>query len=206
MCIRPRGNPLSLHGRGWRGGGMAETPEAQPIGRAVPAAAAMGRPMSHASVPRRHRRQAGLSLIELVLFIVIVSVGLAGLLNVIALTTRGSADPMVRKQALAVAESLLEEIQLKDFANPAGGFIGPATQANRPLFDDVGDYSGFATTGVFNPGGAAVPGLAGYNVAVAVAGTALGGIAAADSTLITVSVTAPNGEVVALSGYRANYP
>ena len=59
--------------------------------------------------------QAGLSLIELIMFIIIVSVGVAGILTVFNLTVQKSADPQVRKQMLAIAESLLEEITLKPF-------------------------------------------------------------------------------------------
>ncbi|MCE9569660.1 MAG: type II secretion system GspH family protein, partial [Rhodocyclales bacterium] len=44
----------------------------------------------------RHR-QHGLTLIELIVFIVIVSVALAGVLSVLNLTARSSADPMIRK-------------------------------------------------------------------------------------------------------------
>ncbi len=60
-------------------------------------------------------RQAGLSLIELIMFIVIVSVGVAGILTVMNVVTRKSADPLIRKQALAIAESLLEEIEAQPF-------------------------------------------------------------------------------------------
>lgn len=60
-------------------------------------------------------REAGISLIELVMFIVIVSVGVVGILSVMNITTKSSADPMIRKQALAIAESLLEEIELQPF-------------------------------------------------------------------------------------------
>ena len=62
----------------------------------------------------RHN-QRGISLIELIMFIVIVSVALAGILLVMNVTTRSSADPVVRKQALAIAESLLEEAELMPF-------------------------------------------------------------------------------------------
>ena len=61
------------------------------------------------------RPQAGLSLIELIMFIIIVSVGVAGILTVFNLTVQKSADPQVRKQMLAIAESLLEEVTLKPF-------------------------------------------------------------------------------------------
>lgn len=152
-------------------------------------------------------RQAGLTLIELVMFIVIVGVGIAGILLVMNFTTSHSADPMVRKQALAGAESLLEEIELKDFANPTDGFTGAATQANRPLFDDVSDYNGFATTGIFTLDGAPVGGLGSYSVAVGVAASAGAelGIAAADAKRITVTATDPTGQAITVTGYRTNY-
>lgn len=60
-------------------------------------------------------RQRGLTLIELIVFIVIVGVALAGVLTVLNHTTQHSADPMVRKQALAIAESLLEEVMAQAF-------------------------------------------------------------------------------------------
>ena len=64
------------------------------------------------TVARRRftRRQRGVSLIELVMFIVIVGVGIAGLLSVMNLSTRASADPLIEKQALAIAEAYLEEV------------------------------------------------------------------------------------------------
>jgi len=146
--------------------------------------------------------------VEVILTIVILAVGIAGLLGLFAATTRQSADPLIRKQALAVAESLLAEIQLRSFANPGGGFTGAATQANRPLFDDIGDYNGYTSNGVFTIDGAAVAGLGNYTVAISVAGAGLGPagfvIAPASASLITVTVTYPGGSV-SLSGYRAAY-
>ena len=62
-----------------------------------------------------HHKQRGISLIELIMFIVIVSVALAGILLVMNVTTKGSADPLIHKQALAIAESLLEEVELMPF-------------------------------------------------------------------------------------------
>ena len=59
--------------------------------------------------------QRGISLIELIMFIVIVSVALAGILLVMNVTTKSSADPLIHKQALAIAESLLEEVELMPF-------------------------------------------------------------------------------------------
>ena len=61
------------------------------------------------------RRQRGLTLIELIVFILIVSVALVGVMTVLNVTARSSADPMVRKQALAIAEAILEEVMLQPF-------------------------------------------------------------------------------------------
>ncbi len=153
------------------------------------------------------RSQRGISLIELILFMVIVSAALAGLLSLMNVSTKGSVDPLMRKQALTIAESLLEEVELHDFSNPAvGGFTGPATQANRASFDDVMDYNGFATTGIYPADGSAtvVPGLADYDVTVAVTNIAWGSIPAADAVQITVTVNY-GGQAVEVVGYRVNY-
>jgi MSHA pilin protein MshD len=64
---------------------------------------------------RTRHGQRGISLIELIMFIVIVSVAVAGILLVLNVTTKSSADPLVHKQALAIAESLLEEVELMPF-------------------------------------------------------------------------------------------
>ncbi|MDO9048124.1 MAG: hypothetical protein Q7U66_10350 [Methylobacter sp.] len=153
-----------------------------------------------------NKSQCGISLIELILFIVIVSAALAGLLSVMNVNTRSSVDPLIQKQALAIAESLLEEIELQDFSNPAGGFSGAAIQANRASFDDVMDYNNFATTGIFPADGSTtgVTGLANYNVSVAV--TTIAWVAgAADAVQITVTVTDPSGQSIQAVGYRVNY-
>lgn len=145
-------------------------------------------------------RHKGFTLIEVIIFIVVVSAGLVGILAVSNSVVKSSADPMVRKQAVAIAESLLEEITLKDYANPAGGYAG----TDRAQFDDVDDYAGYTTTGIQDVSGSAVAGLERYNVAVAVAATAdLTGVAAKKIT-VTVTVTG-SGEAIILTGYRSNY-
>ncbi|RZI43054.1 type II secretion system protein [Herbaspirillum sp. HC18] len=102
-------------------------------------------------------RQSGISLIELVMFIVIISVALAGILSVLNVTSRHSADPQQRKQALAIAEALLEEVRSAQFTycDPADEkaedadntsdcttsleTVGPEAGNTRP-FDNVNDY------------------------------------------------------------------
>jgi MSHA pilin protein MshD len=71
--------------------------------------------------------QAGLSLIELVIFIAIVGIAIAGVLVAYNTAVRASADPFVRKQALAVAESLLAEVLAQAFT-----YCDPQDPANDP--------------------------------------------------------------------------
>ncbi|HEU0219926.1 MAG TPA: type II secretion system protein [Gallionella sp.] len=151
-------------------------------------------------------KQRGISLVELIMFIVIVSVALAGILLVMNTVTRGSADPLIRKQALAAAESLLEEIELQDFIS-ASGVTAAVTQANRAsAYHIVSDYNTFATSGIFPVSGVApITGLGSYNTNVTVANAALGGIAAGSAVLITVTVTDPQGNPIEISGYRTAY-
>src|SRR5574340_1278200 len=80
---------------------------------------------------RRPVRQRGLSLIELLVFIVVVGAAVAGVLVAYNQAVKRSADPLERKQAIAIAESLLEEVELQPFT-----FCDPddpaATTASSP--------------------------------------------------------------------------
>jgi MSHA pilin protein MshD len=115
------------------------------------------------------RNEGGLTLVELVLFIVVISIAVVGVLQVMSYTARYSADPQMRKQALALAEALLEEVQLLPFTScdpeafsadtgtcarleisgPEPG-VAAAGQAQTEArgsaiapFDNVNDYNGF---------------------------------------------------------------
>lgn len=175
------------------------------------------------------RREGGFSLVEQIVFIVVVGVAVAGVLLALNVVTRGSVDPMIQKQALAVAEAVLEEVQLQPFTycdpddanaatalNAAGCATTAETLSPEPgesrvsataPFDNVNDYHGFSMSGgITDVAGNSIPGLGGYSVSVSVAGQALGGIASSDALLITVTVTHPAitpGLVV--HGYRVRY-
>ncbi len=155
------------------------------------------------------RAESGLSLPELILFIVVVSAGLAGVLSVLNLTAGKSSDPFPVKQAMAVAEAVIEEISLKNYTKPAGGFAGPWIQANRQYFDTVDDFASgtfpWPSDGIYTQTGtSALPGLTGYKVnQVTVVVTPLNGVAA--TKLITVEVADPTGAIYRLSAYRTNY-
>lgn len=124
---------------------------------------------------RALRRAQGLSLIELIIFIVIVGIAVVGVLMAIRISVQHSADPLVRKQVLAIAEALLEEVELMPFTycDPDDAHVTTAraatVNASDPLqcaatvegngpepgesrygptafFDNVSDYAGFDTT------------------------------------------------------------
>ncbi|HKO88807.1 MAG TPA: prepilin-type N-terminal cleavage/methylation domain-containing protein [Burkholderiales bacterium] len=141
------------------------------------------------------RSSAGFTLVELVLLIVVFSIGLAGILIVINTSVARSADPVLRKQAMAVAESMMEEVTLMPMA------VGPGTGA-RINFDDVNDYNGFATSGIYTINNVAVAGLELYNLNVAVAPANMGGAA---GSMITVTVTGPMGTSYALQSFKSPY-
>lgn len=171
--------------------------------------------------------QRGLSLVELLVFIAVVGVAVTGVLAVYGQTVRTSADPVVRKQALAVAESLLEEVLAQPFtycdpddpavetatapggcATPevAGPEAGETRGATLTPFDNVNDYAGLALSTLTDLTGAAIPGLAGYAATVEVqpAG-AFNGLPAGETLLITVTVTGPGNQRVVLDGYRTRH-
>ncbi len=117
------------------------------------------------------RRSAGFSLIEVVVFIVVLGIAFVGMLVLYNRVTSASVDPMVRKQALAIASSLLEEIELHAFTycdpddpnvyaanntgdcdptkieNPGPETFNPPGNETRysttARFDNVNDYNGF---------------------------------------------------------------
>lgn len=107
------------------------------------------------------RRQRGLSLVELIMFMVIMGVAATAVLQMLNIATKTSADPIRRKQALLIAEGYMEEVQTGHFTycdpsdanavtatSPAGcasttaqvGFGYTPSGTTRP-YNNVLDYS-----------------------------------------------------------------
>lgn len=173
------------------------------------------------------RKNLGLTLIELLLFITVVGIALAAMMSVFMQATQASSDPMIRRQQLAIAESLLREVQLMPFtycdpddanaasatssagcaslAESSGPEAGESRYGPASRFDNVNDYAGFAMSGIRDMANQAVAGLSGYSASVAVAATALDTVAASDALKITVTVTAPDTSTLSLQGWRTRY-
>lgn len=180
-------------------------------------------------------RQSGFSLLEAVIFIVVLGIGIAGMAVLYNQLTLASVDPLIRKQALAIANSLMEEIQLRAFTfcdpddpavvtamgtgdcdparieNPGPENFAPfglETRSGGTRFDNVNDYHGYSMAGILDVNGAPVAGLGGYNASVAIqnAGGDFPSAIPVDAALrITVTVAGPANVSVVLQGYRLRY-
>jgi MSHA pilin protein MshD len=168
-------------------------------------------------------------LIELLVFIVVVGIALVAVLSAINVGAKASADPMMRKQALAAAESLLEEIEQQPFtycdprdtsaatATSAAGCSNGAysmdnsanwaagkTRYGPTFFDNVADYHNFAMSGTLNDVfQQSSSRLNGYSASVKITqvGSGFGLSNNADALRIDVTITG-SGESVTLTGFR----
>jgi len=150
--------------------------------------------------------QSGVTLVELIVAMIVISIAVGGVLLVMNYTTQHSADPVLRHQAIAIAEAYMEEITLKSYRDPDDNNVCPSAEASRDLYDNVCDYNGLSDSGARDQTGTAIAALASYNVAVAVSSTNYGpGGSQVAGLQVDVTVIDPAGESLILTGYRASY-
>lgn len=172
----------------------------------------------------------GLTLIELLIFIVLVGIAATAMLTVMGSLTRQSAGMLPEKQAQAVAAGLLDEIlaQPHTFCDPdapnaasaatatVAACGGPAETALAPEagetrggptpFDNVNDYNGYGPVAVSFPDGSPVASLPGYTMQVQVqGGGAIAGVPAAATLRVIVTVRGPAGVVARQEGVRIRH-
>lgn len=159
----------------------------------------------------RTKRCEGVTLIELLVFIVVMAIALAAVVGVYSQAVRGSNDPLIRLRALELGQAQLDEILARKFdENTPNGGVPACDSTGGPVcagivadsdYDDVGDYNGFVDNS-----------HSGYSIQVSVveAGDDLG-LIASRARLITVTVsapalsTSPSGSSINLSAYRVNF-
>ena len=136
-------------------------------------------------------------MIELIVAIVVLSIGVTGFITLIINTTKNSVDPQIRVQGNAIARAYLEEVMLNSFcepnfdpdADPATGCSVECTfsacstgspgacggvnavggaEAGRAVFDDICDYHNLTHTGAMDQSGGVISGLEDYTVDVKV--------------------------------------
>lgn len=168
------------------------------------------------------------------MFIVVIGAGLAGILGVWTVTAQGSADPLIQKQALAIAEAYLEEVLAAPFTycdpdddhaataqstgpvNPAdptvcatviealGAEVGETRGSGTTPLDNVNDYNGLSGAPA-SIDGTAIGGLSAYQVSVTVIEEDLSTVTSPRSLRASVTVTGPGNITVRLDGYRTRY-
>jgi MSHA pilin protein MshD len=145
---------------------------------------------------QKNALQKGVTLIELIVFIVVVSIALLALVGVFNQAAKTNVDPLIRIRALEAAQAKLDEIlALKyDASTPTGGIpaCGSTTGVactNNPEtnYDDVDDFHGWSDTP-----------FTGYNRSVAVTTNS-------NIKTIRVTVSAPGGVSLVLTAQRANF-
>ena len=112
-------------------------------------------------------KQSGISLIEAIVFILIISIGLSAIVSVYLYTTRNSANTMLSLKTVELSQALMDEILSKGYDEntpPGGGCVGSGADTacnsstafssfgidgveSRPNFNDVDDYDDIAYCG-----------------------------------------------------------
>ena len=102
--------------------------------------------------------ERGFTLIEMILAIVVFSIGVVGIMVVFYNTLGRSSNPLLRQRAVEVASSVMDDILSRKFDNdtPNGGGAIPLSEVNigkeskdgnsTETFDDVDDFNGLSCT------------------------------------------------------------
>lgn len=171
--------------------------------------------------------QRGFTLIELVMFIIIVGIALAAIGLQIQTSVQSSADPLLREKGIALANFYMDEILRKKWNEntPTGGgcvqaggiacaggaaatAIGAEAGETRANYDDIDDYNDLPVAAApSDQTGAALADFDGFTVTVEVNGgvTLHGSVSVADTREIIVTVTTPLADTLSLRAYRVNF-
>ncbi|NNG43557.1 prepilin-type N-terminal cleavage/methylation domain-containing protein [Pseudoalteromonas sp. NEC-BIFX-2020_002] len=172
----------------------------------------------------------GFTLIELIISIVIFAIALTIITGLIAPQARQSADPILQLRANELGQSLMNEIQSKAFDEHSerappfrrcseSGFaapnctvvadLGADSGETRTTYDDVDDYLALNAQPITNSLGEQLTQYQDFSVAVTVVyDSDRNSTTVNDGTtlkLITLIVSAPNGEQYGFSAYKGNY-
>jgi MSHA pilin protein MshD len=166
---------------------------------------------SNASYPTT-KNARGVTLVELIISMLIISIALAGVLSVMNFTTGRSADPMIQHQAIAIAEAYMEEILLQGYFDPnipnpeVGSDECPTKESDRRNFDNVCDYNGLSDDGArkITEPDIVIPGLGKYGVSVDVI---YGDDMLNNDPALKITVTVVHDAMgeIDLVGYRTRY-
>ena len=163
------------------------------------------------------RLQAGVTLVELVIPIVIISIALVAVLNSFGFLVSQSADPLWRNKSLKLAQLYLDEILARSYddSTPVGGVpavsspscasLGPESGETRATFNDVDDYDGVDDSPPVSLIGAIDSSYNSYRVQVTVTcnGSAVGASGNSHAKKILVQVTPPRESAIAFADRKS---
>lgn len=169
-------------------------------------------------------RQVAFTLLEVLITVIVIGIAASAIIGVFMTTVKSSADPLIRQQAIAIAEAYMEEIQLKQFCeDPAPPMLDPPPKSppgcpsetggseaseTRSNYNDVQDYASLpADKLVRDQNGSLIPGLSDYRVTVEISAAELGSItqSSGNALRIDISVDHPAIDPITLSAFRTNY-
>ncbi len=167
--------------------------------------------INHFPHPSAFRQESGFTLIEMIVFIVVVGISVVAIGSVFQHSVIKIQDPLINSQLLSMAQSQLDETLSRryDENTPTGGIPACGTTTvcagigldsgesitNINTLDDVDDFHGYQD----------VPQV-GYTREIEVINAGADfGVSAANAKRITVMVTASSGQSVQLSVYRFNF-
>lgn len=168
---------------------------------------------------------SGFTLVEMIVFIVVLAVGLSGVVLVINRTLLDAPEALINTRAMEISQLYLDEILTKKYdentpqggsppcdspGNPActaaAGFGTDPGEAARDRYDDVDDYHNPGFQPVADANGNALPNYTDYEVRIDVtyAGTELG-LASRRAKRISLTIRTPRNQQIPVTVYRTNF-
>lgn len=156
----------------------------------------------------------GMSLVEMILTIVIISVAMVASLRSFSVLSGRSSDVMVQTRALDLAQLYLDEIMSHRFDEDTGVYGTPTftgacritdDSENRDDYDDVDDFAEISNEAPALIDSSLAADYAGFTVSVDVACDDSIGVNTDGAKLVTVTITDPIGNDSVFSVYKGNY-
>lgn len=156
----------------------------------------------------------GMSLVEMILTIVIISVAMVASLRSFSVLSGRSSDVMVQTRALDLAQLYLDEIMSHRFDEDTGVYGTPTFTGacritddgeNRDDYDDVDDFAEISNEAPALIDSSLAADYAGFTVSVDVACDDSIGVNTDGAKLVTVTITDPIGNDSVFSVYKGNY-
>lgn len=171
--------------------------------------------MADSRSSRPSQRQSGVTLIELVITIVIVSVAIAGVVGGYSLVVGRSADTLYQSRTTALGQAYLDEILARRFGPGVGpGGNPPASGCNdtgtgggkdRSRYTNVNDYQGLEDSPPRLVSGGFGETYDGFSVEVTItcAGSEVG--VGDGAKRIDVMIQPPQGPDMTFTAYKGNF-